>query len=147
MTMRTPVTTRPWRTSVAVLAVAAGLLAGCGSQETTASPEAYCERIAPLARLGDLLVAEGTDLAALAAQISDVAAVAPSEVRPAVEEIAASVQTMADAAEANGGEGPAAIDAAFAAIADQSEQLSAASTTVDDYTLQTCGIDLNEVAG
>lgn len=99
-----------------------------------------------LAGLGDLdgEIASGPDgLAAAAAQLDRLGDVAPPEVAPAVEVLAAGVAEMANAADAaRSGGTPAALDAAARAIEDQVGELEAASAELTAFAQDRCGLTL-----
>ena len=125
------------------LALALGLLVGCGGGDAPqASVPSFCTKVAPLADLGGQLASPEADLAALATQVRDLAAVAPPEIRPSVETIANAVTTFADAVKASGASGDEALAAGSAAIAGETAKLNQASQAVEDYTARECGIDL-----
>lgn len=146
---------RPTFVATGILVLA--FLAGCGGEATSdsgssssssgdaSSPavEAFCERLAPLADLGGQLQLPDVDLADLADQLGELAAGAPTAVKPSVDTIAAALATMASAAEASGEEGAAANAAAFAAIEGEIEALDRASSTVEGYASRECGFNLS----
>lgn len=130
------------RNALLGVVVATGMLLGaCARGDTEVGVEAFCERFAPLADLGDQLTGENADLQRLASEVNALAEVSPAAVRPAVERIAGALDTMASAAEASGEVGPAAVAAGFAAIEGELAQLEDASATVENYSRTECGLD------
>lgn len=127
----------------AATALTASVLAGCGGDDTPeASADTFCEQLAPLADLGQILQSGEADLEALAGEVSRLAAVAPQAVQPSVQSIAEALGTMAEAAAASGEEGAAATAVGFAAIEGDRESLERASAVVEGYAERECNISL-----
>ena len=138
------------RRGASALLVTAALLAGaaCGSNDAEPGVAAFCAEMRNLAASDGAepggTVGASTDLPQLVDELNRVLAVAPEEIRPDVQTITDTVTRMAGAAATAGGEGPAALDAAFGALGEDITTLDAASAAVEEYTASECGVSLGD---
>jgi hypothetical protein len=132
-------------------AVASGALVvllvavGCSGSSDEGDPQAFCGQLASMGNLGQTVTGDPDDLRSAAAQMQDLAEVAPPEVRSSVEVVVAALETMASAAESSGPAGgageddDAALEAAVRALQPDLELIEQASADIEVYATITCG--------
>lgn len=129
-----------WLRLLAAPVVIGVLALGCSSND--ASPEAFC---AKLAELGDLSITLDGDPAVLedaSQELTELAEVAPDEVRSSVEVLSNALDTMGRAAAEAGTDSAGSLDAALGALAPDIAVIETASEDVDAYAQQNCQISL-----
>jgi hypothetical protein len=131
----------PWVTTVGALAMLT--VAGACSATPGGNQVGFCTMLASLGDLDEEIASGPDGLAGAAGQLGRLSEVAPPEVAPAVEVLAAGVADMAAAAGAVRSEGtPAALDAAVRAVEDQVGELESASATLTGFARERCGLTL-----
>lgn len=129
-----------WSRLLATPMVIAVLSLGCSS--TDASPEAFCAKLAELGDLSITLDGDATVLEAASQELTELADVAPDEVKPSVQVLSNALATMGRAAAEAGTDSAGSLDAALGALAPDIAVIETASDNVDAYAEQNCQISL-----
>ena len=128
-----------------VIVLAVVLLAGRGGP--TRSSAAFCRKISDVSALSDALASgDGTQIRAATERLHRAEQVAPPQIAPKVQVLAAYADGLS-ASIATAGNDPGAVDAALAAAvrdqADQNATVVEAGNAVQYYTKATCDVDLS----